>query len=84
MTLALTITEPSQWLTSLSILVQNPSGGDSVALGSLLFPLPSPPGISIPANTSPETTRRIDTRMYKCKKRTNSGQEGVGWGRRTL
>ena len=58
MTLPVTINEPLKRLSSLPVLLmQNHSGGDSVALGIVsLFPPPT--GISVPASTCSETTRR--------------------------
>ena len=57
-TLLPTINETFKWLTSLPILLQNHSGGDSVAIGLVSFLLPAPsPGILVLASTSLETSR---------------------------
>ena len=51
-----TMREVLKWLTPLPPLMQNHSGGDSVALGIDHPPFPPPRILAVPISTSSETT----------------------------
>ena len=59
-----------------ALLMQNHSGGDSVAIGKVSTNLPPPPVTSFPVTTSSETTRR-ETSLTKRESWRSKGENKV-------